>query len=225
MTRTGVFYFKLYYMKVLGAILITFSAVNFVIAQEAKFGLKAGANYSTIYGNQTRGYQPRLGFQLGVFAAIDVNENFYFQPELLYSNQGFIIDTDLQNFDSEFLVDSNIKVNTQKNYFSIPLIAGFKLNDNLSLEIGPQFAFLINQIGNTKERDLVDSGVERQRFKTNGDFALDYGLATGISYRLNNNLFIQPRIYLGISNNIRGEISEILQDRNLSFQLSAGYTF
>jgi hypothetical protein len=212
-------------MKALGAILTTFFAINFVTAQEAIFGLKAGANYSTIYGGQIRGYQPRLGFQAGGFVIFEINENLYFQPELLYSNQGFIIDTDLQNFESEFSGDPNIKVNTQKNYLTFPLIVDFKLNNSLSLEVGPQFAFLIDQISNTKERDLVDAGVERQRFKTNGDFALEYGLAAGISYKLTNNLFMQPRVYLGIANNIRGEISEVLHDRSLSFQLFAGYTF
>lgn len=210
-------------MKKLFFLVTSVLVVNFTIAQEATFGLKAGANYSTIFGDFTDGFQPRLGFQAGGFVIIEVNNKFYFQPEVFYSSQGVVIDRDLNNFNSELIGDANIKINTQQNYLSIPIVAGFHISNKLALEVGPQVAFLLHQKGKIKESGFGDQG---ESINTDGEFRLDYGLAAGLSYALNDYLFLQPRVYLGIANNLRdNSFSEGFQNRNLSFQLSVGYIF
>ena len=193
-----------------------------VQGQEFKFGLKAGANASTIYGDFTEGYQPRIGFQLGGFLLIEVADNFYFQPEVFYSSQGVIFDTDLENTNPDGPPSAtDIRTNIQNNYLSVPLIVGFRFNRKLTLEAGPQFGFLFNQVVKVKEEeDITD------QLKSSGDFKLDYGLAAGVSYKLTDNLFLQPRVYLGIANNLRDDPFSIgAENRNLSFQFSVGYTF
>lgn len=209
-------------MKRLLLLLIVFLEFSHGMAQEASFGFKVGANYSTIFGDFTDGYQPRLGFQAGAFIVIEMNDKFYFQPEVFYANQGFILDTDLPSSGPD-TQNSNIKINTQQNYLSIPLLVGFPLNDKLALEVGPQLAFLLNQVRSVKESGFGDLGAKD---KIPGDFRLDYGLVTGVSYRLSDYLLVQPRVYLGIANNLRDNLfSDGAQNRNLSFQLAVGYTF
>ncbi len=196
--------------------------VQLVRAQEFKFGVKAGANASTIYGDFTEGFQPRIGFQLGGFMVFEVDDNFYFQPEVFYSSQGVIFDTDLQsmNPDGQSL-GTDIRTNTQNNFLSLPLIVGFRFNRKLTLEAGPQFGFLLNQVVKVKEEDNITD-----ELKSSGNLRLDYGLAAGVSYKLTDNMLLQPRVYLGIANNLRDDPFSLgAQNRNLSFQLSIAHIF
>lgn len=198
------------------------AVVQLIQAQEFKFGLKAGANASTIYGDFTEGYQPRIGFQLGGFMVIEVDDNFYFQPEVFYSSQGVIFDTDLPNTNPDGpALATDIRTNIQNNFLAVPLIIGFRFNRKLTLEAGPQFGFLLNQVVKVKEADDITD-----KLKSSGDFKLDYGLAAGVSYKLTANLLLQPRVYLGIANNLRDDPFSVgAENRNLSFQLAVGYTF
>lgn len=190
-------------------------------AQESTFGIKAGANFSTIYGDFTEGFQPRLGFQLGGLVHIDVNREFYVQPEVFYSSQGYVFDTDLPNINPDGpALGTDIKSNVQNNFLAVPLIIGFKLNRNLAIEAGPHFAFLLNQVVKVKE----DTNITDEQ-KSSGDFRLDYGLALGLSYAFGDHFSVQPRMYLGVANNLRNDVLNNFQNRNLSFQLSVVYTF
>lgn len=55
-------------------------------AQETRFGIKGGLNYSSIVGDLTQGLKFRFSGHGGVFLEIDFSEKFKLQPELLYSS-------------------------------------------------------------------------------------------------------------------------------------------
>jgi hypothetical protein len=196
-----------------------------VTAQEARFGLKGGFNYSSIVGDLTEGLKFRFSGHGGVFLEIDFSEKFKLQPELLYSSQGFQFSTDLaaiQNGGSTG-EENDFRTNVQLNYLTVPILGKFSLNDRLDLEFGPQFGFLLNQI--TKIKDLNQSATTNSDRKSSvaGDFQLDYGGAIGLGIVLSDNLSLSPRFYVGLRNRLNA--LQGAQNYNAAIQLSLNYMF
>lgn len=159
-------------------------------AQSVDFGIKGGLNFSTFTGGISEiNYKARTSFHLGAVAEINLLENFSIQPELLYSSQGAEVDG---------IDDFNL------DYVALPILAKFYLTtDKLSLEVGPQFSFLIN---------------DPQKAYDNESF--DFGVAGGLGYKLTKNIFVQARYTVGLS-----EVSRYAEVKNSTFQLSAGILF
>jgi opacity protein-like surface antigen len=138
-------------------------------AQILKFGLKFGANFSTLNGDQFNG-DNLTSYHAGAIVEISVLDNFSIQPEVLYSSQGAKIE------------NRDLKL----DYVAIPVLAKFYLiSDKLSLEAGPQFSFLTNSdipVGET--------------FETN---AFDFAAAGGLGLNLTQRIFVQARYVTGLS--------------------------
>lgn len=197
-----------------------------VVAQDARFGVKGGANYATIAGDLTEGINPRFSGHLGVYVNFEFSNKFAIQPELLYSSQGFRFNTDLA-----FIQTANPQLNepdfttaVQFNYLSIPLIAQFELSDRFALEFGPQFAFLLNQVTKIKDFDGLDTQNLNERESVSGNFQLDYGAAIGVLLHINDRFSVSPRFYLGLRNRLNGAIGNV-QNYNAALQISVNYDF
>jgi len=197
-----------------------------VASQDARVGIKGGLNYATIAGDLTEGINPRFSGHLGVFVNFEFSDKFAIQPELLYSSQGFRFNTDLA-----FIQTANPQINepdfttaVQFNYLSIPVIAQFGLSDRISVEFGPQFAFLLNQVTKIKDFDGLDSQNLNERESVSGNFQLDYGAAVGILVHINDRFSVSPRFYLGLRNRLNGAIGNV-QNYNAALQLSVNYGF
>jgi len=184
--------------KVALVIALTVLGLSNVHAQKIKFGAKGGLNVAFITGDNAGDFDPVTGFHFGLQAEIPFSGKISFQPELLYSGQGY--DT---NINSEGII--------ALNYLNIPLLAKYYVTERLSLEAGPQIGFLLSTKGGTKDyKDL---------FKTS-----DFGVSFGLGYKLDNGLNFSVRYNLGLTdiNNMDG-ISD--KNRNGVFQLSIGYSF
>jgi len=177
---------------VLGLAILGLTHVN---AQEVKFGVKGGLNFSTLTGDDTGNTDLVTSFHFGVVSEISLSEKFSFQPELLYSGQGFSIDNTVY----------------EMNYLNLPLMGKYYLTKGLSLEAGPQIGFLLSaKEGSTSIKD---------RFKP-----IDFGANFGLGYKLENGLNFGARYNLGLSNvNDVSELSA--KNRNSSLQVSVGYFF
>ena len=195
-------------------------------AQEAHFGAKGGLNVSTIVGDFTTGINPRLSGHIGVFINYDFSEKFSFQPELLYSSQGFRFNTDLAFIESDGQSGNETDFTSvvQQNYLSIPLIGQFRLSDRVDLEFGPQFAFFVNEVIKIKNFDGIDAENVEEKETRSGNFQLDYGIAFGIGVHVTEAFSISPRLYLGIRNRLNNSIGDG-QNYNLALQLSMNYMF
>ena len=194
------------------------------VAQEPKIGIKGGLNYSTIAGDLTEGINPRLSGHLGVYLNFEFTDKFSIQPELLYSSQGFRYNTDLATIQSGVSVNNpDFTTAVQLNYLAVPLIVQFELSNRVDLELGPQFAFLLNQVSKVKNFDGTDEQIEEERVSIAGDFQLDYGLAVGVAFNVNEAISISPRLYLGLRNRLNG-LGGNLQNYNGALQLSVNYT-
>jgi hypothetical protein len=169
-----------------------FSNVN---AQDIKFGVKGGFNLANISGNNTSELETVTAFNFGVMSEISITKKFSFQPEILYSGQGY-------GYDKEVVALS---------YINVPLMAKYYVYKKLSLEAGPQVGYLFN--AKSEGIDVKDS------FKK-----VDFGANLGLGYKLENGLNFGARYNFGLSNinNIEGDSDKY---RNGALQVSIGYFF
>lgn len=157
--------------KLLLLAVITVLGFANVNAQEINFGIKAGISFADISGDNPAEIGPITDFKsFGILAEIPVSEKFSFQPELMYSGQGFEID------DEVVLLD----------YLNLPLMGKYYLTKGLSLEAGPQIGFMVSaDREGTDIKDTLNS--------------VDFGVNFGIGYKLNNGLNFGIRYNAGLS--------------------------
>lgn len=179
-------------------VLITLMLFSMIAgAQEnfLRFGVKGGLNFSNLNGDvETIDFKNRTSYHLGALVEIRLFENFSIQPELLYSVQGAKVESGEAGVD-----DIDFK------YLTIPVMAKFYLISNkLSVEAGPQFAFLTDDnVGDT--------------FRTR---SFDFSLGGGLAYDITNNIFVQARYMAGLT-----EASRDADIKNTNVQFSLGLKF
>jgi len=157
-------------MKKAIGLLILVMSISTANAQMLKFGLKAGANFSNLEGENISG-STYTSFHFGAIIELKVLENLSIQPEILYSSQGTKVNSDA--FD-----DINY------NYITVPVLAKFYLiSKKLSFEAGPQFSFLVNE-------DVANQ-FEGETF--------DFGVAGGLGLNVTDNIFLQARYIAGLT--------------------------
>jgi len=169
-----------------------FASVN---AQEIKFGAKGGLNFATVTGDNTKGIDVVTSFNFGVVSEIPVSEKFSFQPELMYSGQGYSFN------------DNTIEL----SYLNIPLMGKYYLTKGLSVEAGPQIGFLL--AAKNEKTNVKDS------FNT-----FDFGVNFGLGYKLDNGLNFGVRYNLGLTD-INNVDNASAKNKNSVFQVSVGYFF
>ncbi len=157
-------------------------------SQVFRLGLKAGPNFANFSGGVSDlSYSGRTSVHAGAIAEIGLSGKFAVQPELLYSSQGADVDG---------LGDFNL------DYVSVPVLAKiYVLSDKLSVDVGPQFSFLI---------DEADEAIENEKF--------DFGVAGGMSLHITKSIFVQARYVAGLT-----EASKDAEVKNSVVQLSVGY--
>lgn len=154
-------------------------------AQGAHFGIKAGVNFANLNGGDAD-LDGRTGFHVGLVGELRLSDKFAVQPEAIYSSQG-------AKFGS-----SDLKV----DYLNVPVLADIKLVKMLSLHVGPQFGFVID------EGDLNDPK------------SFDLSGAAGLELKVTK-FFAQARYNFGISDIADADGSP----KNAVFQLSVGFNF
>jgi hypothetical protein len=167
-----------------------------VVAQDIKFGVKGGLNLANVSGDNTKAFDPVTSFNFGVMSEISITDKFSFQPELMYSGQGY-------SFNSDNVVELS--------YLNIPLMAKYYVAKGLSIEAGPQIGYLF--AAKNESVDVKDS------FKK-----IDFGANVGLGYKLENGLNFGVRYNLGLSNinNVSGSSDKY---KNGVVQASVGYFF
>lgn len=194
-------------MKKLLAV-IALSTALFANAQSSKreegikLGIKAGINMSNFNGDLEDNAM-RYGLHIGVVSEIILSDQFSFQPELLYSAQGYKNETPGAFSKDKF------------DYVNVPLMIKYYAADKFSIEAGPQVGFLVNSIrrNNDGNTDIDDQNV------------VDFGINAGVGYELKNGIFFQGRYNLGITNVNGGPGADAFKYTNSVFQLSVGVLF
>ena len=184
---------------------IALFAFGFSNAQETKFGAKLGMNISNIT-SEGLSTSSLVGAHLGGFAEVGISDKFKIQPELLFSMQGAKVE------------DSKTKL----NYINLPVLAKYYVVDKLAVIAGPQVGFLMSA-KETFESESLDA---KDFYKT---ISLSFNI--GASYDLTDNIFVDVRYNLGLSN-IAKEITDEEFDETITpkiknnvIQLAVGYKF
>lgn len=206
------------------AIVMIFGCSQVMVAQDIKFGAKAGLNLANMSGD-VEDNSMKLAFHVGGMAEIEIFEQFAVQPELLYSAQG-------AKFSEGTLA---------LNYLVLPVMAKYSVTENFTLEAGPQFGYLLSAKAKEDNNDTgggVASGVSAKSSSSSKELAaqassrdikenfksFDLGAAIGASYLLDNGLNLSLRYIMGLSNTPKGDVEDF-KYKNSVFQLSVGYYF
>jgi hypothetical protein len=216
--------------KVYVLTLVILSIIQTNYAQEIKIGAKAGINLASVTGNDIDA-KMRPSFHIGGMVEIPVSAEFYVQPELLFSSQGY-------------KVNSNNATGVL-NYINLPVIGKYYVTDKFHVEAGPQIGYLLS--ATIKVDDVVSNGgggVESPaesagksssiKASTNASSAaieqdikeffksIDISFGIGAGYKLDNGINLSARYNLGLSN-ISEDSTESV--KNSVFMLSVGYFF
>jgi hypothetical protein len=165
-------------------------------AQFFDFGIKGGLNFTNYRDGNVAGldFKTATNYHFGFLAEFSLLSNLNILTELLYSTQG-----------AEFeRVGYDVK--NELGYISIPVLAKVYINnDNLSLEVGPQFSFL---------------ATERNQVGVNNTATYDFGLVSGLGFKISDAFFVQARYILGLS-----EVKPEADIKNSAVQISVGVMF
>jgi hypothetical protein len=117
-----------------------------------RFGLKAGATLSTIAGPGTNGepkVSPLLGGVGGVFATVPIGsaQRWFFQPELLYSQQGHKLSHPETEYEATF----------RDGYLKLPLLLGVT-HGGFFAALGPQVGYLVNSRRRFQSQNFSQTG-------------------------------------------------------------------
>ena len=108
-------------------------------AQSFHLGLKAGLNVDKLTGRSFNG-KSQAGFNAGAFGELNFNSKWGIQPEILYSlTQASTSDLFGQ------IYPGGVSSNIQLNYITVPILLFFKPIPELSIQLGPQYGYLVNQ--------------------------------------------------------------------------------
>ena len=175
-----------------------------------KYGIKAGVNMSTMSNSME--FNPNfgmgVGFRVGAMANFHWGQRtanslpgtgwFGLQPEVMYSYQS--VKTDGGNLNMSYIqVPVMLKV--------YPLAA-------LSVEVGPEFNYLIN----TSPKDLTVDGAT---IKTGDCKGFNMGAGVGVAYELEMGLTLGARYSMGFTNMAKN----LKWKNNGNIQVTVGWLF
>lgn len=164
----------------------------FAANAQLRIGIKAGANFANLEGVSID-TEMRTGFHFGAIAELKLPGAFALQPELMYSSQGAKVDA--AAFDD-----------IQYDYITVPVVIKYYLiSDLLNVELGPQFAFMVND---NNDFDPEDSST------------FDFAAVGGVGVDVGKHLFLQGRYVLGLT-----DASTNADVTNRVIQISLGYKF
>jgi hypothetical protein len=183
-------------------VLILFAGISFATANaQFQFGVKAGANFTTLSDDQGNSDRTQFNFNAGVFAKMPIARFVSFQPELVYSGQGSRYDDGAGGIGAQHL-----------NYFNIPLLFKFAHRSGFFFETGPQVGFLLSATQKDQGFNL-----DLKPYTNSADFSWVFGFGfkipespVGIDFRYNVGISnINNNSVPGNNGTIRNDVLQI----------------
>ena len=217
----------------LATALLATAAISSAQAQDIRFGLRAGANYSNLSGNikNEDTYNNKVGFLGGVMLNVPLlaDDLLSIQPEILYSQKGF------ENKPTEFssvLGKQKREGNVNYNYIDVPLLLKFKALGFVA-EAGPQYSYLLSSNNETKTTTTPTVGSPtvsetKDKNDVSGLNRNELGYLAGVGYEATNGLSLNLRYTGAFSDFVKSDNStyfngDLKNARHSAFQLSLGY--
>jgi hypothetical protein len=176
--------------------------------QTIEFGFKGGLNFNKLVASQS-GWQSedlRMGLVAGAYLQVNFN-NFYIQPEFIFSQKG-------GNLRAKDNLGNSEDLKRTLGTADVPIMVGLRLLNVIRLQAGPILSFPIG--GNQSEEDPnsnYDDSIN--------DFILGYQAGIGLDIkRLRIDLRYEGNLSK-IGNNLPSGIRT--DDRISTFQFTVGY--
>nr|WP_314897105.1 porin family protein [uncultured Flavobacterium sp.] len=161
-------------------------------------GIKGGYTLAAVSFDGDGETEQRHSFHIGVYGEEFISESFSIQPELLYSQQGYVITNSSGTF-------------TQKlNYINLPIMLKAYPSKNFFLEAGPQIGLAVSH---KEEYDGLFSG--SQEYDPN---SFDWGLNFGGGFKTDSGISLGMRYHLGL-----GDLYDEGKAQNRVWQFSIGF--
>lgn len=179
-------------------------------ALSIKYGVKAGVNLSNMSNDMTfdPGFSMGTGFQVGALVNFHWGQRtesslpgtglWGLQPEFLFSNQ--VVKSD----------GGNVKL----NYIKVPVMLKVYPLSRLSVEVGPEFSYLISSSPKSLKVDEATVKIEDCK-------GFNFGAGIGAAYEFNFGLMVGARYSMGFS-----DLGKNLKWKNNSnVQITVGWLF
>ena len=168
-----------------------------------KYGIKFGANISNIISTPNEGVKnietsSQIGIAGGFYMEIALNDKWYINPELIYSQKGASFTYEYtHDYDPNQSDVHNTSNELKLAYVELNPTISYKASDKLALNFGPSVSFLVSP----DYTILADKGGRDQEALhpellegTYTEEAIDVGINLGISYYLTENFLIDSRV-------------------------------
>ena len=198
-------------MKKLLLVVACVAIVGSASAQKFSYGVKAGMNASNItkLDGEFVDADTKLkgGLYAGIFGEYTFSEYLGVQAEIMYSAQGCSFDVSGVDY---------LRMNL--DYINVPILAKIYVLPQLSVDLGPQFGFLLSAKvkakgdGDTAKTDIKD-----------GMKSFDLSVPLGLSYKFDFGLEINARYALGLTK--IWDDSDAPKSKNGVIQFGVGYRF
>jgi hypothetical protein len=190
-------------MKKLFTILTVVALTATISFAQVQFGIKAGFNNSAVGSSDSdmnEAISSKSGMQFGGIAMFELSDAIQLRTGAIYSQKGATLLDEIT-----FALD----------YLEVPADFAFMLGDGgFALSAGPYFAFLMSSKvkldGESEDMEDMNS--------------LDIGLNFGASYLVNEQILIDARYGMGLTNISSDSDSEETM-LNGALQISVGYVF
>lgn len=179
-----------------------------------QIGAKFGVNLSNVYDEEGQDFvaDSKFGFAGGVFFRLPLNEFVGFQPEVLFSQKGFI--------GSGRMFNSTYSITRTSNFIDVPLLLSAKPFGFLTVVAGPQFSYLIKQTNVFKNGTTTI--LQEQEFD-NDNVRKNILCFTGGADVNVEHFVLSARAGWDFQNNNGNGVSETPRYKNAWYQLTFGY--
>ena len=197
--------------KLIAAIALSIFAFVNVNAQSVAF--KVGYTHSDIIVSPEPAniFTPKETFHAGIaIKDLKLSDKIGFQPEVLYSMQGFKVAS-----------IGNVGI----HYLSVPLLITFPVAEGLELQVGPQVSYMVNsRVGVVNDLFSITYKGLFHNF--------DAGAVAGVEYKVSDNISLGGRYYLGMTDVNKDfsfgnnkNLSDYFQMRNTGVQAYVSFNF
>ena len=191
---------------------IIFSVIAFVNVKAQTVAFKVGYTHSDVIVSPepVNIFTPKETFHAGIaIKDLKLTDKIGFQPELLYSMQGFKI-----------AGVGNVGI----HYLSLPLLITFPVTEGLDLQVGPQISYMMNsRVGISDLFSISYNGIFHN---------FDAGAVAGLEYKVSDNISLGGRYYLGMTDVNKDfsfgnnkNLSDYFQMRNTGIQAYISFSF
>ena len=168
-----------------------------------KFGVKVGVNITNVISTPNEGVKNIEsstigGVGAGFYAEIAINDKWYINPELIYSQKGADFTYEYSHtYDVNQIDVHNTSHEIKLAYIELNPTLSYKASDKFSLNFGPSVSYILSTdytiINDNSQNDDLNSHLELPE-GTYTEETIDLGLNLGLTYYLSENILVNSTI-------------------------------